>query len=124
MLEGIRQQPGEDDEAFLMRAERVTDMEEKAIRERARHLVALAVRVSDKPETVVGGQDTLRKMLNHPRPYITRRALLLARSLCREMQDASTGSDPVAQEAYWLLSQLALTALAPQASSPDTAPAA
>jgi hypothetical protein len=117
MVEGIRQQPNENDEAFLMRAERVMLMEQDAIRERARMMVAAAIRAFDKPETLPAGQDTLTKMVNASLPcYITRRSLLLARSLCREQLDASTGSDPVAQEAYQLLSRLALVALTPEPS--------
>lgn len=117
MVEGIRQQPHEDNEAFLMRAERVMLTEQDAIRERARMMVAAAVRAFDKPDSLAAGQDTLTKMVKAPLPcYITRRSLLLARSLCREQQGSSTGSDPVAQEAYQLLSQLALAALSPDAS--------
>lgn len=117
MVEGIRQQPHEDDEAFLMRAERVMLTEQDAIRERARMMVAAAIRAFDKPDSLSAGQDTLTKMVKASLPcYITRRSLLLARSLCREQQGSSTGSDPVGQEAYQLLSQLALAALAPDAS--------
>ncbi|MGH9008398.1 MAG: hypothetical protein ACRDYF_00960 [Acidimicrobiia bacterium] len=110
MIEGIRQGPDEDDESFLNRAERVMKMEENQIRETARALLAAAVRTCDKPETVSAGPDTLRRMLHGP-SYTTRRACLLARSLCREMEGAATGSDPVAQSAYRLLTQLALEAL-------------
>jgi hypothetical protein len=110
MIEGLRQGPDEDDEAFLSRAERVMQMEETQIREGARALLAAAVRTYDKPETVAAGPDSIRGMLNGP-SYTTRRACLLARSLCREMQDASTGSEPVALSAYQLLTQLALETL-------------
>ncbi len=100
-----------------MRAERVLLMEQEQIRERARMMVAAAISASDKPESLPAGQETLTKMVNASLPcYITRRSLLLARSLCREQQGSSTGSDPVAQEAYQLLNQLALNALAPEAS--------
>jgi len=110
MLEGLRQGPDEDDEAFLSRAERVMQMEENQIREKARALLAAAVKAYDKPETLSAGPDHLRRILNGP-AYTTRRACLLARSLCREMRDAATGTDPVAQSAYGLLTQLALEAL-------------
>lgn len=109
MVEGIRQSTDEDDEAFLLRAERVMEMEKDQVREWARALLAAAIRTSDKPEAM-SGPDILRGMLNDP-SYTSRRACLLARSLCRETQSASTGSDPVAQSAYRLLSELALESL-------------
>jgi hypothetical protein len=86
------------------------EMEEKAIRERARQLVALAVRACDKPDSLPQREQTLRRMVAGP-SYVSVRALLLARCMCRELQSASTGPDPVAQEAYQMLSQLALEAL-------------
>lgn len=58
MIEGLRQGPDEDDEAFLSRAERVMQMEETQIREGARALLAAAVRTYDKPETVAAGPDS------------------------------------------------------------------
>ena len=110
MIERLRQGPAEDDEAFLSRAERVMRMEENQIREMARALLAAAVKTYDKPEALSAGPDHLRRMLNGP-AYTTPRACLLARSLCREMQNAATGTDLVAQGAYGLLTQLALEAL-------------
>ena len=113
MVEGIRQQPDEDDEAFLLRAERLMLAEQDAIRDRARMMVAAAVRAFDKPDSLPAGQETLTKMVEASAPcYITRRSLLLARSLCREQQVSSTGADSVADQAYQLLSELALGALA------------
>ena len=100
MLEGIRQSDEEDNETFLLRAERVVEMEQTEIRERARAILAAAVRTFDKPEAVPGGHEALGKMLNGSSPYIDRRACLLARSMCREMEAASTGSDPVAESVY------------------------
>ena len=111
MVEGIRQSGDEDDEAFLLRAERVMEMEERQIVERARHLLAAAVRTFDKPDTVPGGHDQLRQMLDGGPDFVTRRACLVARRLCREIQDAATGSDRVAEDAYRLLTQLALETL-------------
>lgn len=104
MVESIRQSAEEDDETFLLRAERVMEMEEAQIRECARGLLAAAVRTFDKPDAVASGQDGLRQMLSGPSPYISRRACLLARAMCREMQAASTGPDPVAESVYQALS--------------------
>lgn len=122
MVEGLGRLADEDDEAFLMRAERAMLWEQETIRAKARNLVSTAVRAVDKPESVPGGGAVvLRRMLRGPSTYVERRAALLARSLCREMQGFSTGSDPVAQEAYRLLTQLALAAFDPGAAdSPDT----
>jgi hypothetical protein len=111
MVEGIRQRDGEDDEAFLLRAESVMEMEEKAIRDRARHLVAMSVRACDKPESLPEQEQTVRRMASGPSFFISVRALLLARSMCRELQSAATGPDPTAQQAYELLSRLTLEAL-------------
>jgi hypothetical protein len=112
VLDRIRQRQDEDDEAFLMRAERVVEMEEKALRNRARHLVAVAVRASDKPGSLPQGEESVRRIATGSVPsYVSARALLLARSMCRELQSASTGPDPIAQDAYQMLSQLALEAL-------------
>jgi hypothetical protein len=74
MIEGLRQRPDEDDEAFLSRAERVFKMEQNQIREQARALLAAAVKTYDKPETLSAGPDHLRRILNGP-AYTTRRAL-------------------------------------------------
>jgi hypothetical protein len=115
MVDGIRQLAGEDDEAFLLRAERVMAYEQESIRDRARMLVARAVRLADKPESVPGGvEQFLSPPLagRTPRP-IAIRAALLARSMCREERDLSTGPDPVGADAYRLLTQLALAVLAP-----------
>jgi hypothetical protein len=112
MVERLRQQPHEDDEAFLLRAERAMASEQETIRTLAQTLVAAAVRTVDKPESLrhrevtVNVADILR---NAPR-YIELRALLLARSQCRELQEMATGADSVAAEAYKALSKLALAA--------------
>jgi hypothetical protein len=112
VLEGIRQSEGEDDEAFLLRAERVTEMENDQIRERARLLLAAAVNRFDKADAAPGAHDKLDQMMKGASStYVAVRACLLARSLCREMQATSTGPDPVAENAYQLLSRLVLEAL-------------
>ncbi len=116
MVEGIRQSADEDDEAFLLRAERVMEMEQGQIRERARALLAAAVRTFDKPDTVAGGEERLREMLNGSSQYISRRACLLARAMCREMQATSTGRDPVADSVYEALSRLCIEALRTESS--------
>lgn len=96
MVEGIRRWDGEDDEAFLLRAESVMAMEQKTIRERARHLVALSVRACDKPESLPEQEQTVRRTASSAPSFISVRALLLARSMCRELQSAATGPDPTA----------------------------
>ncbi len=89
------------------------EMEEKAIRERARQLVVMAVRAFDEPDSLPQREQTTRRMVTTPPSYISVRALLLARAMCRELQSVVTGPDPVAQQAYELLSQLTLEALQP-----------
>lgn len=114
MVEGMARLADEDDETFLLRAEGAIAWEQEFIRSHASSLVARAVSAVDKPETLRRGEETghlVDKLRSTGLPqYVEVRAALLARSKCRQMLALATGTDPVAQEAYRLLSELALAA--------------
>jgi hypothetical protein len=113
MVERMARRAGEDDDAFLLRAEDAMAREEEFIRSLAHSLVARAVRAADKPETLRRGEETgdlVYRLRSRVPQAIEVRAALLARSECRQLLGLATGADPVAQDAYRLLSQLALAA--------------
>lgn len=110
MVEEIKQKTDEDDEAFLLRAEAVREEEQRQIEERARHLVAVAVKGFDKPPLRRELEEILRDIVG-PKSYVSTRVLLLAWSMCRDQQSRASGPDPVAEDAYQMLSRLALADL-------------
>jgi hypothetical protein len=130
------QSPGEEDEAFLLRAERAMQLEgplvldpglpalaqykEAFVQDQARGLVGAALDAFDKPEGIRRPGETLRSLLvedleeeldvadRQELDVANRRSLLVARAMLRARQDLANGSDTIAQRAYELVSQLAI----------------
>ena len=140
MINRMPQLPDEDDEAFLMRAERVMRLEEPLVQDharslvmfdesfvqdQARSLVAAALDLFDKAEGPAGGIETLRSLLvvfaEEPGDEFkdvveeldaaNRRSLLTARAMLRTQQGMATGADPIAGSAYALVNRLAIEVL-------------
>jgi hypothetical protein len=125
------QLPGEDDEAFLLRAEHVMQLETSLAREHVRDLsakireslvqgsatsvVTAALDAFDKPSDTRPAKEILRSLLvdeldelHQEQADDNRRVVLMARATLRAQLEVASGTDVNARNAYALLSQLAI----------------
>ena len=130
-MDRLSQLPDEDDEAFLMRAEQVMQLEQSLVREQAMDLpakireslvqglatslVTAALDAFDKPTDTRPARDILQSLLvddlDEEHAAGNRRSLLMARATLRAQLEVATGGDVNAQNAYALVSQLAIELL-------------
>ena len=130
-MDRLSQLPDEDDEAFLMRAEQVMQREQALVREQvmglpakireslvqglATSVVTAALDAFDKPSDTRPEREILQSFLvdelDEEHAADNRRSLLLARATLRAQLEVASGTDVNAQNAYALVSQLAIELL-------------
>jgi hypothetical protein len=130
-MDRLSQLPDEDDEAFLMRAEQVMQLEQALIREQvmdlpakiresivqglATSVVTAALDAFDKPSDTRPAREILQSLLvdelDEEHAAGNRRSLLMARSTLRAQLEVASGADVNAQNAYAVVSQLAIELL-------------
>ena len=130
-MDRLSQLPDEDDEAFLMRAEQVMQLEQSLVRQQAMDLrakitaslvqglatglVTAALDAFDKPTDTRPARETLRSLLvddlDEEHAAGNRRSLLMARATLRAQLEVASVADVNAQNAYALVSQLAIESL-------------
>ena len=130
-MDRLSQLPDEDDEAFLMRAEQVMQLEQALVREQvmdlpakiresivqglATSVVTAALDAFDKPSDTRPAREILQSLLveelDEEHAADNRRSLLMARATLRAQLEVASGADVNAQKAYALVSQLAIELL-------------
>lgn len=127
----LSQLPDEDDEAFLIRAEQVMQLEQSLVREQvidlpakirksivqglATSVVTAALDAFDKPSDTRPAREILQSLFVHDlgeeHAADIRRSLLVARATLRAQLEVASVADVNAQSAYALVSQLAIDLL-------------
>jgi hypothetical protein len=130
-MDRLSQLPDEDDEAFLVRAEQVMQLEQALVREQvmdlpakirksivqglATSVVTAALDAFDKPSDTRPAREILQSLLlaelDEEHAADNRRSLLMARATLRAQLEVASGADVNAENAYALVSHLAIELL-------------